>query len=393
LASAKRTVTFNAQKQALLTVYVEFPLAEDGQSFICHIDDLEGVKSIDLRSALQAYVEWFWGDPSEGSTSLHISDVPRDYFDSEALTENVSFHVEEDTFYIDIDFTSYEYLDKQTEPAAVSRFEQALEPYLARNRCILTDWQLSKYYANPYVISVRVLPSLRGKSALDLLNIGKDVASLLDAIQGGSLTRETTLDLLRGGRAEILIGQPEGPWLDVKSAHYDLSKPSGKISLAQAVSRFANAEHGGIVVIGMKGKKVPGGEEIRHVCPVPVESGIERRYQVALEQHLYPPPDYLDIETVKVPGGMLVLVHIPPQPEELKPFLVHGAIVDGTVEGAFISIVRRRGESSIPTTAAAIHATLAAGRALLRRGQLPGSEGQSASASTTDINDSGYRQP
>jgi hypothetical protein len=63
---------------------------------------------------------------------------------------------------------------------------------------------------------------------------------------------------------------------------------------------------------------------------------------------------------------MLVLIDVPPQPEELKPFLVHGAIVNGRIEGAFISIVRRRGESSIPITAPMIHSTLAAGRALLR---------------------------
>jgi hypothetical protein len=41
--------------------------------------------------------------------------------------------------------------------------------------------------------------------------------------------------------------------------------------------------------------------------------------------------------------GMLILIDVPPQPEELKPFLVHGAIVDGRAEGAFVSIVRRRG--------------------------------------------------
>jgi hypothetical protein len=62
---------------------------------------------------------------------------------------------------------------------------------------------------------------------------------------------------------------------------------------------------------------------------------------------------------------------VPPQPEELKPFLVHGAILEGKVEGAFVSIVRRRGEHSVPITAPAIHAMLSAGRALLRRGQLP----------------------
>ncbi|MEV0537093.1 ATP-binding protein, partial [Kitasatospora sp. NPDC050463] len=185
------------------------------------------------------------------------------------------------------------------------------------------------------------------------------------------LSRETTLDLLRSGNAQVLIGQEEGPWLDVKADHYNLQSQHGKISIAQAVSRFANAEHGGIVVVGMRGKKVPGGEVISGICPVPVDGRTLRQYQDAIEKQLYPPPDLLDIEVVPADGGSLVILHIPPQPEELKPFLVHGAVVDGRVEGAFISIVRRRGESSIPITAPAIHATLAAGRALLRRGELP----------------------
>jgi len=81
--------------------------------------------------------------------------------------------------------------------------------------------------------------------------------------------------------------------------------------------------------------------------------------------------DDLQIEALAGNDGDLVLLDIPPQPEDLKPFLVHGAIIDGKTEGAFISIVRRRGDSSIPTIAAMIHATLAAGRALLRRGDLP----------------------
>ena len=96
------------------------------------------------------------------------------------------------------------------------------------------------------------------------------------------------------------------------------------------------------------------------------------RYQRALEDHLFPPPDNLSIEIIEMPDDeMLILTDVPPQPEELKPFLVHGAVVEGEVQGAFISIVRRRGESSIPITAPMIHSMLAAGRALLRRGELP----------------------
>ncbi|CAM5726784.1 hypothetical protein STENM223S_07037 [Streptomyces tendae] len=178
-----------------------------------------------------------------------------------------------------------------------------------------------------------------------MYSIGQDVMAFLDALQGGILTRETAVSLLRAEKADLLIGQPEGPWLDVKVDHYDLSGRSGKISLAQAVARFANAEHGGVIVVGMKGKKVPSGEIIKSVHPVPMDARVQRKYELAIQQHLYPPPDYLTVELVPHGYGMLVVVSLPPQPEELKPFLVHGAIVDGSVEGAFISIVRRRGET------------------------------------------------
>lgn len=99
---------------------------------------------------------------------------------------------------------------------------------------------------------------------------------------------------------------------------------------------------------------------------------MKRRYLQALHQHLYPPPTRLQVEPVKCGfEAELYLVDIPPQPEELKPFLVSGAIVDGKTRGSFIGIVSRHGDVAIPTTAAEIHATLAAGRALLRRGVLP----------------------
>jgi hypothetical protein len=366
-----RTVTFNSQDQALVAAGKEWGLRGDGEGFLCHIDDIDEIKAVDLRSALQSYAEWHWGQPEGDVTGLSVTSVPSGYLDEDSPVEDVGFVMDFDLLCIEVTFSSYEYLSKDENPQEVNSFEKALAPFLDRSRVILTSWALDPYYQNPYIVRIRLAPSVRGRSVGDLFRVGKDVISLVEAMQGGGLTRETTLDLLRGGHSEVLIGQPEGPWLDVKSDHYDLSRPSGKISLSQAVARFANAEHGGIVVVGMRGKRVPGGEEIRSVCPVPFERGIERKYQQSIEQHLYPPPDYLEIESVKVSTGMLVLVHIPPQPEELKPFLVSGAIVDDGVEGAFISIVRRRGESSIPTTAAAIHATLAAGRALLRRGQLP----------------------
>ena len=147
-------------------------------------------------------------------------------------------------------------------------------------------------------------------------------------------------------------------------------------SASRSVAKFANAEEGGLVVAGMAGKKFPGGERIHRVCPVPLDSRLIRKYQQVLESRLYPPPDYLTIEAIAVDDGGLMLIAVPAQPDDLKPFLVHGAIVDGREERSFISIIRRRGESSIPITAPMIHASLAADRTLLRRGKTPAQRDQ-----------------
>jgi len=223
----------------------------------------------------------------------------------------------------------------------------------------------------PWGIYVEIGFHNRGRIVADLVRIGLDALALLDAINNGNLGRDQVADLLRGGHAQALVGQAEGQWLEAKRQHYDLTGTGGKISLAQAVARFANAELGGLVVVGLETKHVLGHDVIRKVTPMPHDARIVRKYQQVLDHRLHPPVEGLRIEAVVGKDGDLIILDIPPQPEDLKPFLVHGAVIEGKAEVGFISIVRRRGDTSIPTTAPAIHATLAAGRALLRRGEVP----------------------
>jgi hypothetical protein len=120
----------------------------------------------------------------------------------------------------------------------------------------------------------------------------------------------------------------------------------------QAVACFCNAENGGFVVAGMDTKRTRGGERIRSLRPLVREQGICVKYRRVLDSRLFPPPDGLEIDAIDAPGdGVIILIEVPPKPEEPKPFLVHGAIVGNRLEGAFISIVRRRGEASVPITA------------------------------------------
>jgi hypothetical protein len=66
-------------------------------------------------------------------------------------------------------------------------------------------------------------------------------------------------------------------------------------------------------------------------------------------------------------GVGLIAVSVPPQDRVLKPFMVHGTVVDGSYQAQFASIVERRGVTIYAQPIAALHAQIAAGRALLRR--------------------------
>lgn len=360
----RRTVRYDAQKATLVLHGVE--RGSHGLAFVAHISDLVGHSALDLRDALRA------AEHHGLDNRLEVSDVDEGYFDEEtASVTPVTFELDaEGQLRLRITFLQSQWEDD--EQRAVERVQRVLAPLLLRHKLRLMWAEPHPNYVTPpwpWEATLRVAG--RSRTVAGLYAAGLEAVALMEAASGGQLTRATVGDLLRAGQAQVLLGQPEGDWLDAKTQHYDLSQLGGKVALCQAVARFANGEHGGIVVVGMGTKKVPGGEQIRTLTPVPHDPAMVRRYQQALEQHLYPPPDLLRLDGVPVAGGMLVVIDVAPQPEEHKPFLVHGAIVDGRHEGAFISVVRRRGESSIPITAAALHTTLAAGRALLRHGGTP----------------------
>ncbi|WP_159391073.1 ATP-binding protein [Streptomyces viridochromogenes] len=369
-----RTVKMERGGESLITSKRGWPMRDTADGFIAHESDLGDVTATDLQAALRAYCKYMWGDPCGGEVDLAVADVPEEYLDDEAPPSGIAFSLNKGQLRLSLTVWLDDYLDEGYDDGEAEAYKESLTLMLERLGCELLHVGAHPNVgsAPPYFTEIHIRTPIRGKSLADMHAIGQDVLAFIDALQGGVLTRETAVSLLRAEKGDLLIGQPEGPWLDVKVDHYDLSGRTGKISLAQAVARFANAEHGGVIVVGMKAKKVPSGEIIKAVQPVPMDARMQRKYEIAIEQHLYPPPDYLNIELVPHGQGMLVVLSLPPQPEELKPFLVHGAIVDGSVEGAFISIVRRRGEASIPITAPSIHATMAAGRALLRRGEVRG---------------------
>jgi len=328
--------------------------------------DLVEIPVVDLRRALLSQCQFYGTETATAQISL----LPEDYFDADAPVGPIQFELMDGQLRLAV-LCLVEWPHQGDERTVVEGVRRLVTPFLESIRSELVGIDEVESWSSPIQVAVHVRMSVpwRGKSAADLVRVGQDVLHLCEALSTGSVNRETVADLVRGGGARLLVDQPEGPWLDAKSEEYELATIKGKISLAQAVARFANAEDGGLIVIGAKAKKVPGGEVIRHVNGVvPRQSDTVARYLRVLDQHLYPPVYGLRIDLVPVDDRKsLVVIDVPPQPEELKPFLVHGAITtEAEAEGSFISLVQRRGEGSIPITAPMIHAALAAGRALLR---------------------------
>lgn len=337
-------------------------------SIVIKHEDLPATTATDLARALRKSREH--GHEPE---SILIDQAPKDEYDPKyTLVEPVSFILLDDgRLAIDVSLVGDEYIE--SDDSLHGALLPLIEPILSRNGAEIAHFRVdSERSTAPFVHQATIVAPTRSKTLEWFYRLAESAITLFGASQFGYVTRDTVGDLILGGRADLLVGLREGPWFDAKSCHYDIATRHGKISLAQAASRFCNSEEGGIVTVGLKTKAIPGGEVVKSINPVPIDGKTPRQYRQVIENSLFPFPDGLKVDAVETsPGHGLVVISIPPQAEELKPFLVHGAIVSGKSEGSFISIVRRSGEDSIPITAQQIHTTLAAGRALLRRGHLP----------------------
>ncbi|MFI9640270.1 helix-turn-helix domain-containing protein [Micromonospora sp. NPDC051925] len=207
------------------------------------------------------------------------------------------------------------------------------------------------------------------------------LAAVIPSVSGDQevMDRAIVRQLLRSGNAQALVGVRESRWFEVKSSAYELGEGSmGRIELAQDVARFANSD-GGLLALGFRTKNRGEGDTVVKVTPLHFPANSAARYRAIIDSTVYPPIDGLTISRVPVEGGFLLVIEVPRQPESGKPYLVHGAIVNGKYEGSFFSVVRRRDENSIPVNAAAIHAFLAAGFQILRN--IPDSTSMSADGS------------
>lgn len=220
------------------------------------------------------------------------------------------------------------------------------------------------------VISLTCAVNGRGATVGTALAAAHDLDALWEATAAGSgLTATTAADLLRNGQPELLIGQAENVWLEVKSEPYKLRKNElQKFELAKDVAALGNTPDGGLLVIGLATTKRAGIDTISAVRPVPVEMVSSESYRDTINAHIYPPPAGLTVELLPMHGETaLLLTSVPAQPPENLPLMVVGARVADRVLSTHASIPTRVGDETILTHPAGIHSLLVAGRAALAR--------------------------
>ncbi len=187
-----------------------------------------------------------------------------------------------------------------------------------------------------------------------------------------SIHPELVIHMLKTGSAVKLIETPETQWLEAKACAYeDRPAPQWKIELAQDVASFANAESGGILIIGMQTKTDPNRKDIiRRVTPVPINKTRLQTYAQVIKEYVYPPIDNIQFDSVRVGKGEIVYIYIPTQQEGRKPYIVQGDIINGKLVPYVFSVPRRQGDGKIWLRGQEFYNMLAVGRAVLRTGEI-----------------------
>ena len=246
---------------------------------------------------------------------------------------------------------------------------RVLAPLLARNRCSDVSFGPDPAVNGERVVGRFAVPT-RNRTVGDALRVGDQAWALITALDGGRLTLESTVGLLRTGFAHSLVDQPEGPWFDAKRAPYRTSEETHKFELAKDVAAFANTADGGMIVIGARTRRTDDADIVTAITDVALNLIKPSSYRQIIADRVHPQVEGLDIGLVeRADGRGVAYIHVPAQRSELQPFVVKGAIVDGKVSAKFVSLPERVGEDTRHASIAEIHSLLQAGRVALRGAQ------------------------
>lgn len=223
-----------------------------------------------------------------------------------------------------------------------------------------------------------ILLSRRGRTVGEVITMAEDLETYMASVSAPDGENLTALwGLVRTGNSHVLIGTPEGDRLEAKG-FFKIDSDLDEVEYAKDVSAFANSTSGGLIIYGVRTRANKSGDVVHSIHPFK-KDGQDRKLRRIIESRVFPPIEGLAVQFVGAARSSesLLAVLIPPQPAELRPFLVRGGIVGGKSKGSFIGVFRRRGEDVRAMSPEGIHSALAAGMALLRGASAGGDVGES----------------
>lgn len=319
---------------------------------------LAPVSAVSVRDALQRFI----ADYGKDSARLWLSpDGCADFDDdmSSVLDTMLEYDGDRLTVLVVVAVSPW-------DDDAVGRLSQLLEPLSIRLRVPIASCRHDDSGVFNDATLVEIRPDIRRRTVGQLLATAEQFSALAAAFDGQGITPSSAADLLRGGHARALLGSPESGWLEVKRTPPTLDALASKLTFAKHVAAFANSPDGGLIGYGLATRKTTSGDVVDRVTPFPAHLIKPTTMTAVIRGRVYPPPLGVAVEAIVGADGMATaLVHVPPQPDERKPFVVRGSFLDGKVREQYVGLPVRVGEDTVWDDLAGIHSLLVAGRAAL----------------------------
>jgi hypothetical protein len=238
-------------------------------------------------------------------------------------------------------------------------------PILERERMQIAEIILSREKWG-WGIDLTLEVPLRGQTVAESLRRADAVREMIETAYAQEFDVGAATSLIRAGHPELLIGMFENEWLDAKRVPYRLDLPTERYELAKDVAAFANA-NGGLVLIGVKTKGRPEGDEIRSVNECVLADVSLREWRSLIDKRVHPRIEGLLIERIERSTAErgVVLVQVPSQADRHKPFLVLGTRDGNQVSELGFTYAVRDGDGTRAPRIEVVHQLIRAGQAAL----------------------------
>jgi len=154
--------------------------------------------------------------------------------------------------------------------------------------------------------------------------------------------------IINEGDFDSLIGQIENDFFDCKEQIYNLQNEYSKWELAKDVSSFANL-NGGFVLIGPKtgDSRTHFGEEVKTINYIDKSLINPDQYNSIINDWIFPKIDGVQVEwKIKENNKGILVIKIPSQKENQKPFLIRGIPGRAMNDVIFFGYCKRKQDKS-----------------------------------------------